>query len=86
MRQHPMLPAGSAWIRAPACIFLSRDLSSRSDATPLAKPKLSHASQSGRTEKPAKYPKPAICRYGASSLKKNGVPTASRRGRVDGGR
>jgi hypothetical protein len=52
--------------------------------TPLAAPKVSHASQSGSTEKPAKYPNPAMAWCGAFNLKKNGAPKANRCARADG--
>jgi hypothetical protein len=82
--EQPIRPCASASIDAPRWIPPSRALSSSTLPTPFASPKVSHASQSDRTEKPAKYPNPAIALYGAFSLKKNGVPTGRFTRRIEG--
>src|SRR5687768_9238636 len=52
---------------------------------PFPSPKHSQANQGGRELHFAKYPKPAIARYGAFSLKKNGENSgAEKRRRSDG--
>src|SRR4051794_37311582 len=61
-----------------ARIFSSRACISSNEPEPFAAPKQSHASHSGSSEYLAKYPKPAIARCGALSLKKNGENSGAR--------
>ncbi len=58
---------------------------SANEEHPFAMPKVSHASQSGRREYRAKYPKPQIALYGARSLKMKGENSGARVGRVADG-
>jgi hypothetical protein len=68
--------------RPPRWMPASRARSSSRLATPFASRKVSQASPSGRTDKPAKKPTPAL--WGAFSLQEKGVPIGRRTARVDG--
>jgi len=81
---HPMRPCGSVLLpRAFPILRICRRSSERL-RTPLASPKVAHASRAGRIEKPAKKPNPTIA-FAPLSLKKKGVPELnSPRGIVEG--